>query len=187
MIPSKEYDFDPHNLPQDVLSAIGLAVASAAQTESIIARAIAGCAGVDVEYGAAITTHMNAPLRDGVLRAVAEIRIDDLDVLDDLEIIMDHIKDVVLPKRNAVAHNSWCQDPDTGELFMVRETARGSVDAELIPMTVDKIKSDAALIYNAGMELVTFLSLHGLHPTFPPTKRSRAHKTKAARKKRRKG
>jgi len=32
----KEYDFDPRNLPQDLLAAIGLMTTSAAQTESIV-------------------------------------------------------------------------------------------------------------------------------------------------------
>ena len=130
----KEFDFDPHNLPNDVLEAIGLAMTSSAQTESIIEMAIAGCLKVEVDYGAAVTTHMSAPLRDSVLRAVAEIRIDDLDTLDELDRILDHIRDEVQPRRNAIAHHTWCRDPNTDEVFTVKQTARGSVDAELIPM-----------------------------------------------------
>jgi len=52
------YDFDPHNLPQELLAAIGLALTSYAQTERLIQDAIAGCLGIDVEYGAAVTIHM---------------------------------------------------------------------------------------------------------------------------------
>jgi hypothetical protein len=77
------YDFDPRNLPQEMLAAIGLVTACSAQTEYIVEQGIAGCLGVDFEFGAAVTTHMAAPLRDHVLRAVAEIKIDDLDDLDD--------------------------------------------------------------------------------------------------------
>ena len=100
---------------------------------------------------------------------------------------LDHIRNNVLPKRNAIAHHAWCQEPDTGDIFTERRTARGSIESELIPMTIDKVKSDAALIYNAGMELITFLRKHDLLPAFPPLQRPRAHKTRAARKKRRKG
>jgi hypothetical protein len=181
----KEYDFDPHNLPQDVLEAIGLALACAAQTESIIEMAIAGCLGIEVDYGIAVTTHMSSPLRDNVLRAAAEIRLDNLDALDELDRILDRIKCDVLPKRNAIAHHTWCRDPETGEVFTVKQTARGSVGSDLIPMSVNKIKADAALIYQAGMDLMSFLGTHHILPPFPPQPRPRAHKTKAARKKRR--
>jgi hypothetical protein len=74
MAPFKEYDFDPRNLPRDLLAAIGLMTSSAAQNEHCVEAAIAGCLGVDVEYGSAVTTHMTAPLRNSVLRSVAEIR-----------------------------------------------------------------------------------------------------------------
>ncbi|HMK41196.1 MAG TPA: hypothetical protein VK451_06515 [Methyloceanibacter sp.] len=181
----KEYDFDPHHLPNDVLAAIGLAMASSAQTESVIDMAIAGCLGVEVDYGAAVTTHMPAPLRDSVLRAVAEIRIDDLDTLDELDRTLDHIRDEVQTRRNAIVHHTWCRDPITGEVFTVKQTARGSVDAELIPMPISKIESDAELIYEAGMKLMLFLKSHNLFPPFPAQPRARTHKTRAARKRRR--
>jgi hypothetical protein len=59
----EHYDFDPRNLPQDLLAAIGLMTTSAAHTESCVDEAIAGCLGVDYEYGQAVTTHMTMPLR----------------------------------------------------------------------------------------------------------------------------
>jgi hypothetical protein len=43
----KEFDFDPSNLPPDLLQAIGLAIACGAQTESVISMAIGGCLGLD--------------------------------------------------------------------------------------------------------------------------------------------
>ena len=73
MTPDTVYDYDPRNLPQEVLAAIGLAVTSSAQTEDIMEFAIHGCIGIDSEYGRAITTHMPAPLRFSVLRSVAEM------------------------------------------------------------------------------------------------------------------
>ncbi len=97
------YDFDPHNLPQKLLAAIGLALTSYAQTERMVQDAIAGCLGVDTEYGAAATTHMAMPLRFSVLKSVAEIRIDDLDALDELDELISKVEDAA-NRRNAIAH-----------------------------------------------------------------------------------
>jgi hypothetical protein len=184
MAPIKIFDFDPRNLPQDLLAAIGLATASAAQTESFIQEAIGGCLEIDVEYAAAVTTHMNAPLRDSVLRSVAEIRIDDLDDLDELDRLLDQIN-VAFSKRNGLAHHTWCRDPDDGRVFTVKQTSRTRLEMDLIEMTVNHVKSDALFIYNAGVDLQKFLSTRGLLPTFPP-ERPRGHKSKAARAARRK-
>jgi hypothetical protein len=179
----KEYDWDPRNLPQKLLAAIGLATASAAQTENLVEMTIAGCLGVDTEYGKAVTTHMAMPLRFSALRASAEIRIEDLDALDQLDNLLEVIEEA-FEKRNGIVHHSWCCDPDTGEVFTVKETARTSVRSDLIPMSVNGVKADALFIYDAGMRLMSFMRDHGLLPKLPPL-RSRAHKSKAARKKRR--
>ena len=179
----KIYDFDPRNLPYDLLAAIGLMTTSAAQTEGIIEMAIAGCAGIDAEYGMAVTTHMTSPLRDSVLRSVAEIRIDDLDALDELDKLLDAINDALI-KRNAVVHHTWCRDTKTGKTFTVKETARTRLESELLPMSVDQVKRDALFVYEAGINLLTFLIRHKLTPK-AMTFRPRGHKSKAARKKRR--
>jgi hypothetical protein len=180
----KVYDFDPRNLPSDLLSAIGLMTASAAQTESCVEEAIAGCLGVDREYGQAVTTHMTAPLRDSVLRSVAEIKIDDLDALDKLDELLDAIT-AGYAKRNAVVHHAWCRDPDTGAIFTVKETSRSRVEIDLIAMSVDQVKGDALFVYEAGMALYSFLMERGLLSFAAPTNRARFHKSKTARKKRR--
>jgi hypothetical protein len=138
----KVYDFDPRNLPQDFLAAIGLMTACAAQTENIVEMAIHCFLDVDVEYGQAVTTHMAMPLRFSALRASAEIRIDDLDALDELDDITDKIEEA-FNKRNAIVHHGWCRDPDTGEVFTVKSTARTTVRTDLVPMTVQNIKRDA--------------------------------------------
>lgn len=184
MKPSKIYDFDPRNLPQDLLAAIGLMTTSAAQTESCIESAIAGCLGIDSEYGKAVTTHMAAPLRDSILRSVSEIRIDDLDALDELDRLLDAVNEA-FGKRNAVVHHAWCRDPDTGAVFTHKETSRARYESDLIPMSVDHVKRDALFVYDAGMNLYSFLMARKLLPPFPPDGRFRGHKSKAARKKRR--
>src|SRR5882724_10094125 len=108
------YDFDPRNLPQDLLAAIGLMTTSAAYTESCVDEAIAGCLGVDYEYGQAVTTHMTMPLRFSVLKSAAEIRIDDVDALDRLDDLVDRIERA-FEKRNAIVHHVLCRDPKTGD------------------------------------------------------------------------
>jgi hypothetical protein len=177
------HDFDPRNLPPELLAAIGLAIASAAQTETVIDAAIAGCAGVDAEYGAAIATHMAMPLKLSVLRSVAEIRIDDLDALDELDNHLDRVE-AAFKKRNDIAHHQWYRDNRTGEPHTVKQTARARLNVDLVPMTIDQVKSDALLVYQAGMDLMTFLMLQNLLPAMPSGK-PRGHKSRSARKQRR--
>lgn len=184
MIPKVIYDYDPRNLPKEALEAIGLAVASAAQTEHVIEMAIGGCLGLDAMYMTAVTTHMPMPLRFNVLRAAAEIRIDDLDALDDLDEIIERVEKA-MASRNDVAHNSWLRDEKTNIIYTQKTTARGSIDTELIPMNIEKIKLDAAAITKAGHDLLTFLSSKNLFPTLPTTRIDRSNRTKGARKKRR--
>ncbi len=179
-----EYDYTPHNLPQDILVAIGIVATCASQTEGIVEMAIGGCLGITVEYAASITAHMNAPMRDQVLRAAAEIRLDDLDVLDELDGLLDAIN-VAFAKRNQYLHNMIGADPQ-GNVFATSITARGSVDVAIIPLTAEMIQRDALAIYKAGMDLIIFMKKHKLGPKFPTEVRLRAHKTRAARKKRRK-
>jgi hypothetical protein len=184
MEPPVTYEYDPRKLPQEALAAMGLSVACAAQTEKVVEMAIGGCLGVNAIYSTAISTHMPMPLRFHVLKAAAEIKIEDLDDLDLLDEILDKI-DKAMQKRNDVAHDTWCQILKTGQLFTHKTTARGSIAAELIPMDIPTIKKDSAAIYAAGMELMGFLISKNLLPPFPPDPVPRGHKTKAARKKRR--
>ncbi|MEQ1900129.1 MAG: hypothetical protein ABL866_05300 [Devosia sp.] len=123
-------------------------------------------------------------MRDQVLRAVAEIRIDDLDVLDELDEILDAILDAN-SRRNDHVHNEWCRKPKSDEVFQVKAKARGRVEMDLIPVSIDKIKSDAQLIYDVGIRLYEFLRRHRLIAQLPPPNRPRGHKSKAARKERR--
>jgi hypothetical protein len=180
----EDYDFDPRNLPQDLLAAIGLMTASAAHTESCVDEAIAGCLGIDYEYGQAVTTHMTMPLRFDVLRSAAELRIDDLDALDELDGLLERL-DEAFKKRNPVVHHMWCRDPKTGDMFMVKETARQRVDIEAIPMSADQVKGNALFVYETGMALFSFLKAHNLLPPFPTALRPRWHKSKEERRKHR--
>ena len=181
----KEFDFDPRNLPTDLLQAIGLAIACGAQTEAIISMAIGGCLGLDVEYATATTTHMTMPLKISVLRSAAEIKIDDLDDLDELDRLLD-AADKALGKRHEIAHANWGRDPETNELFRNKTIARTRVEADRIPITTASVREDATAIYQAGMDLMSFIGTRGLLPSIPAQARPRGHKSKAARKQRRK-
>jgi hypothetical protein len=123
---------------------------------------------------------MAMPLRFSVLKSVAEIRIDDLDALDELDELIAKAEDAG-NRRNAIAHHSWCHDPKTGEIFTVKETARSSYSMDLIPMTIDKVESDAEFIYEVGMEFMAFMKFNNIRPPIPPS-RNRFHKTKPERK-----
>jgi hypothetical protein len=59
----KEHDWNPNSLPCEMLKAIGLVNTCIAQSEELLQDAIAGCAGLDVEYGLAFTPHMAMPMR----------------------------------------------------------------------------------------------------------------------------
>jgi hypothetical protein len=165
----KEYDFDPRNLPQDLLAAIGLMTTSAAQTEWFVESAIAGCLGLSVEYGAAVTTHMNMPLRLNVLKSAAEIRIVDLEVMKELEELLGRI-DAAFRKRNDVVHHTWLRDPDTGKVGRVWKKARERVELEVIPMSADQVRRDARFVYQAGIDLFEFLGKHDLMPRLEDTR-----------------
>lgn len=184
-MPTAVYDYDPRNVPQGILLAIGLVTTCTAQTESMVENGIGGCLGIEVDFSAALTTHMNAPLRDHILRACAELRIDDLDDLDELDRLLDNVNKA-FEKRNKYVHNPYCMKSETGQCFISTMTARGSLDAELVPITAEEIKADAVFIYEAGINLMGFLGPRGLMPSFPKARRERMHKTRAARKKRRK-
>lgn len=182
-MPISNYDFNPYKLPKDLLAAIGLAVTSCAQTDTIIQEAIAGCMGTSFDFGASVTTHMANPLRDQALRSVAELRIDDLDALDTLDGILDRVG-TAWTKRNAIVHDSWCID-ESRNIFLIATRSRGSFQMELIPKTISEVEADALFIYSVGMELEAFLTLHKLHSMIQSEARPRAHKSKAERKKRR--
>jgi hypothetical protein len=185
MAPSKEYDFDPRNLPQNLLAAVGLAISCGSQTEGTLAMAIGGCLGLDAEYAMAVTTHMTLPLKFSILRSAAEIRIDDLDDLDELDGLLDGI-DTALGKRHTWAHDRLCRDPDTDQLFRVKQVARTRLEAGFVPITVEDVLADAGVIYDAGTALMKFIGIRRLLPPIPTQLRPRGHKSKAARKIRRK-
>jgi hypothetical protein len=178
------YDYDPFNLPPGILEAIGLAVTSAAQSESVLDMAIGGCLGIESPQTLALTTHMAIPLKFSVLKSVAEFKleVDDLDALDMLLADLN----TAFGKRNKYAHDSWCRHPTNGKVLRQTQEARIRLEMDLKVATVDEIKTDAKFIYDAGMALIVFLGDRDLLPAHSKTSPVREHKSPAARKKRRK-
>ena len=179
-----EYDFDPRNLPQEYLAAIGLAVSAASQTNRVLADAIAGYAGIDAEFGAAMTTHMMVPLRISALKSLATMRMDDLEALDRLDVILAKLK-TALESRNSQAHDLWCRHPQTGQVYRLMESARKHYTLALEPASIDEIKLEATIVYKVGIELQEFLLEHGFEPALPQV-RQRGHNTPEVRAARRK-
>lgn len=158
----KIYDHDPRNLPDDLLSAIGLAIACAAQTEAIIEEALAGVAGMDYVPGLAMTAHMSMGQRFDALMSIARLRLSEAAVAGLAAIIVDAKKAFEL--RNTLAHQVWFRDPDTTDIFLKKRTARGHLKVTSVPKRVEEIRRDAIFIYQVGMCLYTFLQVNGLHP-----------------------
>ena len=179
------FDFDPKNLPRDLLAAIGQAITSGVHTQLAVDMAIAACLHVDFEYAGAVLTHVTVPNKLSILRSVAIIAIDDLDQLDELDEIVDRIEEV-LKYRNDLAHHKICRSTTSNETFMIKETSRTSYSMERYVLKVPEVEQAAVIIHQAGLRLVKFLMDNGLFAPKPPHGRSHIHKTKAARKKRRK-
>jgi hypothetical protein len=177
-------DHDPRNLPQDLLASIGLMAACAAKTENVVELALTGCLGVSIEYGLALTPHMNLLLRLDVLKSAAEIRIDDLDALDELDGLLDRIEKA-FRKRNDVVHQVWVRHLHTGEVGRVHQKARGKVEAFLFRTSADEVRSDALLVHQSGVDLSIFMNRHNLWPREADVRPSPLVPKQAARKERR--
>lgn len=158
----KVYDFDPRNLPQELLTALGLVVASAAYAEDIIDQAIGGMSRLDFEYTGCLTTHMTMPIRFKALRSTAKITLpkEDYDTLLDIVSRLEKAFD----ERNAIVHNVWVTDPGGGETILLKETASREYKIDLIAKSTRAVQTVAANLYAVAMELYVFIGARGLHP-----------------------
>lgn len=177
------YDYDPNNLPDDYLRAIGRAIASASQTEHILNTAVGGILGIQSHLTIVAATHMSIPLKMSILKSAAEFRLE-VDDLDELDQILEKVQ-VAMGSRNKYAHDSWCQHPTTGQVYRQKENARVRLEMDLIQVSIDQIEHEAAVIYDTGLLLLAFLDTRGLLPSHPEALSPRDHKSPAARKRRR--
>ncbi|MBL1146859.1 MAG: hypothetical protein HND56_10140 [Pseudomonadota bacterium] len=162
------YDFDPRNLPAEYLHAIGLVTAACAQTESVLQDLIGALLEIDNAKTIALTTHMSFPLKNDILRTLAEIEAPDIKELDKLDELLDAVKQA-LDKRNTIVHNAFAIHPDTREVFSLRAKARGSLQYDLKKIPVQEIEHDAATIYQAGVDIMSFMISRGLSPQLRTT------------------
>jgi hypothetical protein len=185
-IPKIIFDFDPRNLPPEILQAIGLAIACGAQTEACLDMAVGGALGIESHLTLALTAHMSLPLKISVLKSAAEFRLE-VDELDELDRLLEDINQAA-GRRNGYAHDGWYTHPVTKEVFREKKNSRSRLEVESIKVSVDEIKADALTIYDAGMALMTFLDDNDLFPPHPIGGLApREHKSPAARKRRRQG
>ncbi len=179
------YDFDPRNLPPEMLRAVGLAVAASSQTESIVQEMIGALLGIDNLETRALTAHMSAPLKDHICRVVAELNAPSVREIDTLDDLLDAVNEA-FTKRNQIVHNALMRHPETGEIYSFRERARGSLSIALQPITVEQIEKDALTIYEAGMALMGFMMSRGIGPHLRTKARNlpvdRRPKVRAARR-----
>lgn len=159
----KLYDFDPRNLPQELLAALGMLAASSAHTESIVQQAISGFLGLPWNKGLVVTAHLTMPQRFHMLEAAAkEINLDETNV-NELKLHISRLK-LAFDQRNQALHRSWCRDQATGCVHVVTETARGKLKVHVEAGDAQTVLDTANEMYDAGMELYKFLGLLGLTP-----------------------
>jgi hypothetical protein len=161
--PSLVYDFDPRNLPPELLRAVGLITAASAQTEHIMQEFIGGLLGIDAMEAIALTNHMAGPLKDQVARALIELNGTSAWSVDTVDDLLDAIK-AATDKRNILVHNALARHPETGEVFSIRYQARGSLSVSMQRVNIEQIEKDAALIYEAGINLMRFMLAFGITP-----------------------
>ncbi len=179
------YDFDPRNLPSGYLEAIGYVIAAGSQTDNIMQEFIGTLLKIDNIETIALTTHLSTPLKDNIIRALAELNAPFASEIDEIDDLLDSIRNA-MEKRNAVAHNAFARHPDTGEVVSLRMKARGSLQIEFTPITIDELNKQAEAIYEAGLALFSFMINRGIGTdTRQPPLREQFNRKKNARQKRR--
>jgi hypothetical protein len=157
------YDFNPNNIPDEYLQAIGLVIASSSQTEEIMGHFLGALLTVDEVETVALHTHMSMPMKTDIIKAILELNAPSASAVDDVDDLLDRICAAV-ERRNEVAHNKFAIHPQTGEIFSLRIKARGSLQSELKPVTADDLRSVASEIYHAGLALQDYMTQNGLSP-----------------------
>jgi hypothetical protein len=178
------YDFNPNNIPDEYLKAIGRIMLCAAQAEDCVRTAIGVFLKIDNVETLALTTQLSTPLKNKILRAVAELNSASASMVDDLDDILDNIN-AGMERRNAVAHRSLCKNPESNEILIWKEKVRDSIELELKPITVNELNEIADNLLKASDELTAFLGRVGGPRIREGLLREPLNRTKTARAKRR--
>jgi len=118
---------------------------------------------VDEVETVALHTHMSMPMKTDIIKAVLELNAPNASAVDDVDDLLDRILTAV-ERRNEVAHNKFAIHPENGEVFSLRIKARGSLQAELKPVTANDLRKVASEIYDAGLALQEYMMQNGLAP-----------------------
>lgn len=161
MTPLVIYDFDPRKLPPAYLQAIGLTIAAASQTESVLKDLIGALLEIDSVQTIALTIPMSFPVKNDIIRTLAELEAPSIKELDKIDDLLDAVNEAIA-MRNIIAHRQFAIHPDNKEIYILREKAKGSLQYELKPITLEEIQRDAEKIYKAGMDIIEFMMRAGL-------------------------
>lgn len=147
------YDFDPRNIPQDFLAAIGFVSVTWEQTQSVIDAAIEKLAGIpDMRLGACITTHMTGPQRIQALKTLSKLRFGP-DAFLAFEVLVKRLNDAA-KARNDVVHGRWQLDCDG--VGTAKITARSELDAAVTFRSAQSIAAIGHEIFDVGECIIYF-------------------------------
>jgi len=94
---------------------------------------------------------------------VAELNAPSASELDQIDELLDAIQQA-MAGRNSIAHCAFGIHPETGEIYRLSEKARGSLQVDFQPVTVDELKETAKKIYDAGIALHQYMVSRHLGP-----------------------
>jgi hypothetical protein len=181
------FDFDPSNLPDEYLKAIGLIVVSATETEAVMRDFIGALLGIDNIASLAICTPMPFRLKDDIIRTLNELKAPSDSELDKLDDILDRIAEAI-QSRNAIAHSSFPIHPETRQVHRFKEKARGRLSADWVEVSPEELHSIAKEIHEAGLALQSFMAERELGPHHreeplrkPISRKKKARETRRAK------
>lgn len=164
-LPTIIYDFNPYSLPSEYREAIGLIITCASQTESIMIDLIGGILKIDNVSTIALGAHLSTPLKNDILRSLSELKCPSASELDHLDDLLDSVG-VAMAKRNTIAHSAFGVHPESGEIYRLKESARGRLSLDFEKVTAEELQAIAKEIYDAGLALTEFMASRGILPKF---------------------
>ncbi len=155
------FDYNPYELPDALLRAIGLVITCSVQSESIIESAIADVLQMHVLPAKILTTHMSMQVRTGALRSAAHARWGDKPEYKEFEALITRVERAV-DQRNQIAHLTYFTHPTDKSTHSSKVRARKGLKVEVLPATVEGVEAVAKEIYDSGLAIVEYLGVRGI-------------------------